>query len=241
MIIWLILLIASALALMMMRASAWIWLVAEAVLILLGARLAQIELPVLVLLAILFFTPTLLVAIKSVRQSLMTRPALDLFRKIAPRMSATERDAIEAGTVWWDAELFSGKPDWKRLFDLPAPRLTPEEQAFLDNEVEQLCAMVSDWDTSVKTQDLPPEAWQFIKDKGFLGMIIPRQYGKQFSAYMHSQVVMKLGSRSSAAAIAVMVPNSLGPAELLLHYGTEAQKIITCRAWRRGWRFRVSR
>jgi acyl-CoA dehydrogenase len=140
-------------------------------------------------------------------------------------MSATERDAIEAGTVWWDAELFSGKPDWKRLFDLPAPRLTPEEQAFLDNEVEQLCAMVSDWDTSVKTQDLPPEAWQFIKDKGFLGMIIPRQYGgKQFSAYMHSQVVMKLGSRSSAAAIAVMVPNSLGPAELLLHYGTEAQK-----------------
>lgn len=225
MIIWLILLIAGALALMMMRASAWVWLVAEAVLIWLGARLAEIELPVLVLLAILFFTPTLLVAIKSVRQSLMTRPALDLFRKIAPRMSATERDAIEAGTVWWDAELFSGKPDWKRLFDLPAPRLTPEEQSFLDNEVEQLCAMVSDWDTSVKTQDLPPEAWQFIKDKGFLGMIIPRQYGgKQFSAYMHSQVVMKLGSRSSAAAIAVMVPNSLGPAELLLHYGTDAQK-----------------
>jgi len=151
--------------------------------------------------------------------------AKDLFRKIAPRMSATERDAIEAGTVWWDAELFSGNPDWKRLFELPAPRLTPEEQSFLDNEVEQLCAMVSDWDTSVKTQDLPPDAWQFIKDKGFLGMIIPRQYGgKQFSAYMHSQVVMKLGSRSSAAAIAVMVPNSLGPAELLLHYGTDAQK-----------------
>lgn len=225
MIIWFILLIASALALMMMRASAWIWLASEAVLIWLGARLADIDLPVLVLLAILFFTPTLLVAIRSVRQALMTRPALDLFRKIMPGMSATERDAIEAGTVWWDAELFSGKPDWKRLFDLPAPRLTPEEQSFLDNEVEQLCAMVSDWDTTIKDQDLPPEAWQFIKDKGFLGMIIPRQYGgKQFSAYMHSQVVMKLGSRCSAAAIAVMVPNSLGPAELLLHYGTEAQK-----------------
>lgn len=225
MIIWLILLIASALALMMMRASAWAWLASEAVLLWLGARLAEIEWPVLVLLAILFFTPTLLVAIRSVRQALMTRPALDIFRKIMPAMSATERDAIEAGTVWWDAELFSGKPDWPRLFALPAPRLTPEEQAFLDNEVEQLCAMVSDWDATVKTQDLPPEGWQFIKDKGFLGMIIPRQYGgKQFSAYMHSQVVMKLASRSSAAAIAVMVPNSLGPAELLLHYGTEVQK-----------------
>ncbi|WP_044529322.1 acyl-CoA dehydrogenase family protein, partial [Herbaspirillum sp. B65] len=225
MIIWLIVLIASTLALMLLRASAWVWLAAEVVLLWLGARLAGIELPVLVLLALLSLTPTLLVAIKSVRQSLMTRPALDLFRKIMPGMSATERDAIEAGTVWWDAELFSGKPDWRRLFELPAPRLTPEEQAFLDNEVEQLCAMVSDWETSVKTQDLPPEAWQFIKDKGFLGMIIPRQYGgKQFSAYMHSQVVMKLGSRSSTAAIAVMVPNSLGPAELLLHYGTEAQK-----------------
>jgi len=225
MLIWLILLIVLALALMMARTSAWAWLVAELAWIWLGGRLAGVELPVQVLLAILLFTPTLLVALKPVRQQLMTRPALDLFRKIAPRMSATERDAIEAGTVWWDAELFSGKPHWPRLFELPPPRLTPEEQAFLDNEVEALCAMVSDWETSVKTQDLPPEVWQFIKDKGFLGMIIPRQYGgKQFSAYAHSQVIMKLGSRSSAAAIAVMVPNSLGPAELLLHYGTEAQK-----------------
>ncbi|WP_343652336.1 acyl-CoA dehydrogenase [Herbaspirillum sp.] len=225
MIIWLILLIASALALMMARVSAGVWLAAEAVLIGLGAVLADIGWPVCVLLAILFFTPTLMLAIKSVRQVLVTRPALDALAANAPRMSETERDAIEAGTVWWDAELFSGKPDWKRLFKLPAPRLTQEEQSFLDNEVEQLCAMVSDWDTSVKTQDLPPQAWQFIKERGFLGMIIPRQYGgKEFSAYMHSQVVMKLASRSSAAAIAVMVPNSLGPAELLLHYGTEAQK-----------------
>ena len=225
MILWLIILVAGSLALAMARVNAWIWLVAEVVWIWLGGSLADVELPVMVLLAILFFTPTLLIAIDSIRMSLFTRPALDTFRKIMPGMSATERDAIEAGTVWWDAELFSGKPNWKRLFEVPPPHLTAEEKAFMDNEVEQLCAMVSDWDTTVKDQDLPPEAWQFIKDKGFLGMIIPRQYGgKQFSAYMHSQVIMKLSSRSSAAAISVMVPNSLGPAELLLHYGTEAQK-----------------
>ncbi|TWC71094.1 acyl-CoA dehydrogenase [Herbaspirillum sp. SJZ099] len=225
MILWLIILLAGCLVLMMARANAWMWLLAEAVWIWLGGSLADVELPVMVLLAILLFTPTVLVAMVSVRQALISRPALDAFRKIMPGMSSTERDAIEAGTVWWDAELFSGKPDWRRLFEIPPPRLTAEEQAFMDDEVERLCAMVSDWDSTVKHQDIPPEAWQFIKDKGFLGMIIPRQHGgKQFSAYMHSQVVMKLASRSSAAAISVMVPNSLGPAELLLHYGTEAQK-----------------
>ncbi|MCA1324861.1 acyl-CoA dehydrogenase [Herbaspirillum sp. alder98] len=223
--LWLVILVAGALALMMARANAWMWLLAEAVWIWLGGPLAGIELPIMVLLAILLFAPTLLVAIDAMRTSLITRPALDTFRRIMPRMSATERDAIEAGTVWWDGELFSGRPNWQRLFEVAPPRLSAEEQAFLDNDVEQLCAMVSDWDTSVKHQDLPPAAWQFIKERGFLGMIIPRQYGgKQFSAYMHSQVIMKLSSRCPAAAISVMVPNSLGPAELLLHYGTQAQK-----------------
>ncbi|MFL9923109.1 acyl-CoA dehydrogenase [Herbaspirillum lusitanum] len=225
MILWLICLVVGCLILMMARVNAWIWLAAEALWIFMGGAVAHVDLPILVLLAIVMFTPTLLIAIPSIRQSLISRPALDLFRKIMPSMSATERDAIEAGTVWWDADLFSGKPDWKKLFVLSPPRLTTEEQSFLDNEVEQLCAMVSDWDTTVVWQDLPPQAWQFVKDKGFLGMIIPRQYGgKQFSAYMHSQVIMKLSSRSSVAAISVMVPNSLGPAELLLHYGTEQQK-----------------
>jgi acyl-CoA dehydrogenase len=225
MILWLVLFVAGALALMMMRAGAWTWLVAELAWIWIGGMTDQANAVACVLLAILLCVPTLLVAIRSVRQTLITRPALDIFRKILPSMSATERDAIEAGTVWWDAELFSGKPDWNKLMQLPPPALTAEEQSFLDNEVTQLCAMVSDWDTSVVWQDLQPEAWQFVKDKGFLGMIIPRQYGgKQFSAYMHSQVIMKLSSRCSVAAISVMVPNSLGPAELLLHYGTEEQK-----------------
>ncbi len=132
-----------------------------------------------------------------------------------PAMSDTERAAIESGTVWWDAELFSGKPNWERLLKAAPASLSPEEQAFLDNEVETLCDMANDWET---TQE-------YTKDAGFLGMIIPRQYGgKGFSHYAHSQVVMKLSTRCSAAAISVMVPNSLGPAELLLHYGTEAQR-----------------
>lgn len=140
-------------------------------------------------------------------------------------MSQTERDAIEAGTVWWDAELFSGRPDWKRLRAAPAPRLTPEEQAFLDIETGKLCDLANDWESTQVWQDLSPEAWAYVKQAGFLGMIIPREYGgKGFSAYAHSQVVMKLATRCSAAAVSVMVPNSLGPAELLLHYGTDAQK-----------------
>jgi acyl-CoA dehydrogenase len=140
-------------------------------------------------------------------------------------MSQTEREAIDAGTVWWDGDLFSGRPDWNKLLAVPQPRLTAEEQSFLDNETEQLCAMVSDWDTAQIYQDLPPQAWQFIKDKGFLGMIIPKRYGgREFSATMHSQVIQKLASRCGVAAVHVMVPNSLGPAELLLNYGTEEQK-----------------
>lgn len=225
MILWLALFVAGSLALMMARASAWGWLAGGALWIALGALTGEANLVICVLLAILICIPTLLTGITSLRQTLMTRPALDLFRKILPRMSATERDAIEAGTIWWDAELFSGKPEWNRLLQLPPSKLSAEEQDFLDNEVEQLCAMVSDWDSTVVWQDLPPQAWQFVKDKGFLGMIIPRQYGgKQFSAHMHSQVIMKLSSSCSVAAISVMVPNSLGPAELLLHYGTEEQK-----------------
>ena len=141
-------------------------------------------------------------------------------------MSQTEKEAIDAGTVWWDADLFSGKPDWNKLLATPAPRLSAEEQAFLDGPVEELCAMCNDWEITHERLDLPPHVWQFIKDKGFLGMIIPKQYGGLgFSALAHSAVVMKLSTRSSTAAISVMVPNSLGPGELLLHYGTEQQKI----------------
>jgi acyl-CoA dehydrogenase len=150
---------------------------------------------------------------------------LKIFRKILPQVSQTEQEALDAGTVWWDGELFSGRPRWTKLLAMPKTGISAEEQAFLDNEVEQLCAMIDDWDVTHTRQDLSPETWQFIKDKGFFGMIIPKEYGGlEFSAQAHSAVVTKVASRSGTAAVTVMVPNSLGPAELLLKYGTKEQK-----------------
>ncbi|WBL63742.1 acyl-CoA dehydrogenase [Thauera sp. WB-2] len=158
------------------------------------------------------------------RRQRVTAPILKAFRGALPAMSQTERDALEAGTVWWEGELFAGRPDWNKLGAYPWPKLSAEEQAFLDNETEALCRLTNDW-ACTQQQDMPAEVWQYIKDKGFLGMIIPREYGgKGFSAYAHSQVITKLSTRSSAPAVTVMVPNSLGPAELLLHYGTPEQK-----------------
>ncbi len=159
------------------------------------------------------------------RRRLISAPLLRAFRNAMPTMSQTEREALEAGTVWWDADLFSGRPDWTKLLSVPEPRLTDAEQAFLDGPVEELCALLDDWRITEEWRDLPPEVWKFIKEHRFFGMIIPKQYGGlEFSALAHSGVVMKLASRSIAGAVTVMVPNSLGPAELLLHYGTDEQK-----------------
>jgi acyl-CoA dehydrogenase len=159
------------------------------------------------------------------RRLLVGTPMLSVFRRILPQVSQTEREALEAGTVWWDGELFSGSPDWNKLLAYPKPRLSAEEQAFIDGPLRELCEMLSDWQVTYEMTDLPPPVWQFIKDQGFLGMIIPKEYGgKGFSALAHSEVVMQLTTRSGTAAVSVMVPNSLGPAELLLHYGTKEQK-----------------
>ncbi|MEQ4616870.1 MAG: acyl-CoA dehydrogenase [Corticimicrobacter sp.] len=163
--------------------------------------------------------------IPAIRKPLLSRPLLGKFRRILPQMSDTERDALEAGTVWWEGELFRGRPDWDKLLAFPKPQLTQEERAFMDHQVEQACALVDDWEITHRTGDLPPEAWAYIKKEGFLGMIIPKSFGGLgFSAYAHSEVMTKLSTRSSALAVTVMVPNSLGPAELLLHYGTDDQK-----------------
>ncbi|MBL8523611.1 MAG: acyl-CoA dehydrogenase [Betaproteobacteria bacterium] len=163
--------------------------------------------------------------LKAVRQGLLSGPIFKVYKKLLPQMSQTEREALEAGTVWWDGDLFSGKPDWPKLLDYPAAKLTAEEQAFIDGPTNELCALVDEWQVTHELNDLPPHVWQFIKDKGFLGMIIPKEYGGLgFSAYAHSQVVMKISTRSGTAAVSVMVPNSLGPGELLMHYGTPDQK-----------------
>ncbi|MEO8113015.1 MAG: acyl-CoA dehydrogenase family protein, partial [Phenylobacterium sp.] len=161
----------------------------------------------------------------SLRRDLISRPIYQWAHGVLPALSETERDAIEAGDVWWDAALFTGDPDWAELLALPKPALTPEEQAFFDGPVDQLCAMLDDWKMTWETRDLPPEAWAFLKDKGFFGMIIPKPYGGLgFSAYGHAQVVRKLATRSVSGAVTAMVPNSLGPGELILKFGTKAQQ-----------------
>ncbi|WP_137971951.1 acyl-CoA dehydrogenase [Pseudomonas sp. F(2018)] len=176
------------------------------------------------LLWLLWLGAAIPLALPELRRKLITGPLFGWFQKVLPPMSDTERDAIEAGTVWWDGQLFSGRPDWDVLLDYPAARLSDEERAFIDGPVEELCAMVSDWEIGQQL-DLPEKAWQHIKSNGFFGLIIPQEYGgKGFSAYAHSQVVMKLSTRSGDLASTVMVPNSLGPAELLLHYGTDEQR-----------------
>jgi len=159
------------------------------------------------------------------RQRFFSAPVLDYFRESMPSMSQTERDALDAGSVWWDAELFSGAPDWRKLLDLPVKQLSVDEQQFIDGPVEQLCAMSDEWAMSREHGDLPAPLWAFIKQHGFLGIIIPKQYGGlEFSAQAHSEIIMKLASRSGTTAASCMVPNSLGPAELLMRYGTDDQR-----------------
>ena len=222
---WILTAFLATLALAYFEISGVYWIAAIVLWIEGGYFSGIIGLELSVALLLFLVVPVTVIAVPTLRRSLVSPSILDLFKRILPAMSDTERDALEAGTVWWDAELFSGKPNWKKLLKFPAPSLTNIEQSFLDNEVHELCDMIKDWDTTQVWQDLPPEAWQFIKDNGFLGMIIPRKYGgREFSAYMHSQVIMKLSTHCSALAVSVMVPNSLGPAELLLHYGTETQK-----------------
>jgi acyl-CoA dehydrogenase len=166
-----------------------------------------------------------LLNVKPLRIALVSRPFMKAYLRMLPSMSSTEREALEAGTVWWDGELFTGRPDWQKLLKSAPPKLSAEEQAFLAGPCEQLCAMLDDWDITHVRADLPPEVWAFLKSQGFFAMIIPKRYGGlEFSAYAHSCVLVKLAGRSVTCASTVAVPNSLGPAELLNHYGTEEQK-----------------
>lgn len=180
--------------------------------------------PSLPIAAAIFGALALVFGAPGLRRSLITSWVMKLVAPIMPRMGETERIALEAGTVWWDGDLFSGDPDWQKLLDFKVQPLSEKEQAFLEGPVETLCGLVNEWDV-IQARDLPEEVWTFIKEHRLFGMIIPEDYGGLgFSAAAHSAIIVKLASRSVTTAVTVMVPNSLGPAELLLHYGTELQK-----------------
>jgi len=199
-------------------ASLWTWIVISA-LLLAGFGVPTWGWVVLGAIALLF-------GVTPIRRMLLTAPLIKMLAamKFLPVISETERTAIEAGTIWVDGELFSGKPDFKKLMNEAYPDLNEEEKAFMNGPVEKVCQMTNDWEV-FQRRDLPPEVWTYIKKERFMGIIIPKKYdGLGFSASANSAIVAKLSSRSGTLATSVMVPNSLGPAELLLHYGTEAQK-----------------
>jgi len=161
----------------------------------------------------------------SFRRDFITKPIFRLAQRVLPHLSPTEREAIEAGDVWWDGELFSGNPEWAKLLSFAPAKLSAEEQAFLDGPVEELCRMLDDWRITWELRDLPPEVWDYLKRRKFFAMIIPKAYGGLgFSAYAHSEVIRKLSTRSLPGAVTAMVPNSLGPGELLHQFGTKAQQ-----------------
>ena len=197
--------------------AAGVWLVGWRIVGVASPLLFESTVAVLAVLAALFGAPPL-------RRHLVSRFVMPIFAKVLPRLGNTERIALAAGTVWWDGDLFAGKPDWQKLLDFQPRPLSAEEQAFLDGPTEELCRRINDWEI-YQQRDLPAPIWDYIKQQRFLGMILPKEYGGLgFSALAHSRVVTRIASRSITAAVTVMVPNSLGPGELLLHYGTNEQK-----------------
>lgn len=206
------------------RSSLRIWAIVTTVTTLVVGLIAHAPwtTAILLIIELLIAVPLLLV---DFRRRQISAPLLKLFAKVTPKLSETEQTALEAGTVGFEGELFSGKPNWHELLKQPKPELSVEEQAFMDGPVEELCGMIDDWQITHELADLPPNVWDFIKKNRFFGMIIPKQYGGlQFSALAHSAVLQKLATMSATVASTVAVPNSLGPAELLLHYGSEEQK-----------------
>lgn len=219
--IWLALLIGTLWAMAYHRATLWSFTMGTLIVMLIGTALGAAG-AWSWLLFIAIATP---LNLNGIRQQYITAPVLKIFKKIMPEMSRTEEEAIAAGTTWWEKDLFCGAPDWNKLHNFPQPRLSPQEQAFLDGPVEEVCRMTDDFDLTHNRADLPPQVWQYLKDNKFFAMIIKKQYGGlDFSAYAQSCVLQKLSGKSTVLSSTVGVPNSLGPGELLQHYGTEEQK-----------------
>ncbi|MGL6605651.1 acyl-CoA dehydrogenase FadE [Aeromonas hydrophila] len=203
------------------RASLFTSTLATAAALIVGTLYGHVPLLVWALLAVIAIPLNLV----DFRRNQLTKPLFKLYKSIMPEMSRTEKEAIEAGTTWWEADLFAGNPNWKKLHAIPVSTLSAEEQAFMDGPVEEVCRMVNDWEVTHERADLSPEVWQYLKDHKFFAMIIKKKYGGlEFSAYAQSCVLQKLCGASAVLASTVGVPNSLGPGELLQHYGTDEQK-----------------
>jgi acyl-CoA dehydrogenase len=219
--LWIIATVIVAAALIYKRASLLLFSVGMVAMFAIG-NVLEIVGPVLWTILAVILVP---INLAPVRLNLLTKPILKAYRKVMPEMSDTERDALEAGTVWWDGDLFSGDPDWKKLLDVPKAELTAEEQEFLDGPCEEVCKMLDDWEVTHELTDMPEHVWQYLKEKKFFAMIIKKEYGGlEFSAYAQSRVLQKLAGVSTVLASTVGVPNSLGPGELLQHYGTKEQQ-----------------
>lgn len=226
MFIWVILVSLAVFAVMAYhKMPIWLWAAVALMLGMVGLLVNQQAGSFGIVMALLPAAILALFSVPVLRRALVTTHIFGAVKKILPAISSTEQEALDAGTVGWDADLFSGRPKWNNLLDIRKLTLTAEEQAFFDNEANEVCAMIDDWDVRHNRMDMSPEVWQFLKDKGFLGMLISKEHGGLgFSAQAQSMIVSKIASRSVAAGISVMVPNSLGPGELLEKYGTEAQK-----------------
>lgn len=223
--LFLLLVVLAVMALAFLRTSLKVWSVILGLVLLMLSTTGLANTWVLVVTWLVFALIVIPLNLDSVRKTYLTLPLLKLYRKIAPSISSTERAALEAGTVGWEGELFSGKPDWSFLHDPAEITLTEEERAFLDGPVEEVCSMVDDWKITYEDADLTPEVWEYLKENRFFGMIIPKKYGGlEFSATAHALVLQKLSSISSTLSSLVTVPNSLGPAELIHRYGTVEQQ-----------------
>lgn len=206
------------------RAPLWAWTLSYGIFLFFASILSNVSGLTLTVLWGLFFALTAIFHIKFLRR-LLVKPIFTIFRKDLPHLSTTEQEALAAGTVGWDGELFSGMPDWQKCLAFPPSFLSQEEKDFINGPVSDLCAIIDNWDITHNRFNLPDEMWEFLKNEGFFGIIIPKIYGgKEFSAYAHSTILTKIAGRSMSVASVVAVPNSLGPAELLLNYGTEEQK-----------------
>lgn len=221
---WLLIFTATFSILAYQRASLIVWTMSIALLLIFMTQFTGVTIAVII--TWLFFLAILiLLNLKALRQRYITGPLFKIYQNVLPTMSRTEREAIAAGTVTWEGDLFRGNPDWHKLLAIPQAVLTEEEQAFIDGPVTTLCGMINDWEITHARMDLPPKIWEYIKQQGFFGLIIPKRYGgKEFSAFAHSQILVKISGMSVTTFVSIAVPNSLGPAELLLHYGTDEQK-----------------